>query len=70
MRLSSFALLLGASTLGAAEGNSADTDAETTTFNGQEVPPLLELTPDNFDEISKSTKNVIVKYYRYDSSTN
>ena len=74
MRLSSFALLLGASTLGAAEEDSAaraaDTDAETTTFNGQEVPPLLELTPDNFDEISKSTKNVIVKYYRYDSSTN
>ena len=73
MRLSSFALFLGASTLGAAERNSAadvdaDTDVETTTFNGQEVPPLLEVTPDNIDEVKNGTKNVVVKYYRYDPS--
>lgn len=70
MRLASFALLLGASVLGAAQAIGASApdgvDKDTTTFNGKKVPPLLELTPDNFDKEVNVTKYLVVKYYRYD----
>lgn len=69
MRLSSLALLLGASTLGATQKNAAAHDkveAEGTTFDGQRVPPVLELNPDNFNEVTKGTKNVVIKYFRYE----
>ncbi|KAK8080009.1 thioredoxin [Apiospora hydei] len=67
MRLASFALLLGASVLGAAQaiGASAPDDVakENTHFNGKKVPPLLELTADNFDKEVNVTKYLLVKYY-------
>ncbi|RYO77487.1 hypothetical protein DL762_009224 [Monosporascus cannonballus] len=67
MRLSTIALFLGASALGAAQANDAETDPEpereNTVFNGQSVPPLLELTPDNFEKQTKVSKNLVVKYF-------
>lgn len=67
MRLSTIALFLGASALGAAQANGAETDPdperENTVFNGQSVPPLLELTPDNFEKETKASKNLVVKYF-------
>ncbi|RYO86826.1 hypothetical protein DL764_008939 [Monosporascus ibericus] len=67
MRLSTIALFLGASALGAAQANDAETnpdpERENTVFNGQSVPPLLELTPDNFEKEVKASKNLVVKYF-------
>ncbi|RYP15266.1 hypothetical protein DL767_010344 [Monosporascus sp. MG133] len=67
MRLSTIALFLGASALGAAQANDAETDPdperENTVFNGQSVPPLLEVTPDNFEKETKASKNLVVKYF-------
>jgi protein disulfide-isomerase len=69
MRLPSFALLLGAATLGAAQALDAETGndpmQENTYFNGKKVPPLLELTELNFDEEIKKTTYTVVKYFRY-----
>lgn len=68
MRLASLALLLGASALGAAQavGTDVQDDAskENTYFNGLRVPPLLELTGDNFAEEVNRTKFLVVKYFR------
>ncbi|KAI1491657.1 thioredoxin-like protein [Biscogniauxia mediterranea] len=67
MRLRSLALWLSAAALGAAQlvGPGADNiqDKENTYFNGKKVPPLLELTPDNFDKEVRSTKYMVVKYF-------
>ncbi|KAK8119063.1 thioredoxin [Apiospora kogelbergensis] len=67
MRLASLALLLGASVLGAAQAIGPaipdDVAKDSTHFNGKKVPPLLELTADNFDKEVNLTKYLVVKYY-------
>ncbi|QPG94813.1 hypothetical protein C2857_007043 [Epichloe festucae Fl1] len=67
MRLSVLALLASALALARAESlGESDTDEsapKSTTFNSQTVPPLLELTPQNWkDEVNK-TKWLMVKFY-------
>ena len=37
---------------------------EATYFNSQKVPPLLELTPDNFEDELKKSKFLLIKHYR------
>ncbi|KAI0160995.1 thioredoxin-like protein [Hypoxylon sp. FL1284] len=67
MRLASLALFLSAAVFGSAQANGADTssdsDKDVTYFNGKKVPPLLELTADNFDKELQSSKYVVVKYF-------
>lgn len=65
---SSLALFLGASALGVARASTDPDERQTTVFNGQKVPALLELTPDNFDATVKGTKNLVVKYFRYEQA--
>lgn len=62
-------LLLGAVTHVAAEEEvdeeiPADYSLDTTQFDGKSVPPLLELTPDNYDTEIKKSKYLMVKHYR------
>lgn len=72
MRLSSLAwgLLLGAAARVAAQDDDYDDEIpedkslETTTFDGIKVPPMLELTPDNFESEIKKSKYMLVKHYR------
>lgn len=71
MRLSSlvWGLLLGAITHVSAQDEEdeeipADYSQETTTFDGKRVPPILELTPDNFATEIKGSKYMLVKHYR------
>lgn len=69
MRLSVLALLASALALARAGSlDEFDTDEsapKSTTFNSQTVPPLLDLTPQNWkDEVNK-TKWLMVKFYRY-----
>ncbi len=68
MRLASLALFLSAAILGSAQAigteTSDDPDRENTYFNGKRVPPLLELTSENFDKEIKQSKFVVVKYFR------
>ncbi|KAI1450549.1 thioredoxin-like protein [Annulohypoxylon stygium] len=65
--LASLALFLSAAALGTAQAIGAETsdspDRENTYFNGKRVPPLLELTADNFDKEVKLSKFLVVKYY-------
>ncbi|KAL7628011.1 hypothetical protein AAE478_002207 [Parahypoxylon ruwenzoriense] len=67
MRLASLALLLSAAALGTAQAIGAETsdspDRENTYFNGKRVPPLLELTADNFDDEVKLSEFLVVKYF-------
>ncbi|KAH9891451.1 thioredoxin-like protein [Xylariomycetidae sp. FL2044] len=67
MRLSSIAVLLSAAALGTAQAIDADTvndpSKENTYFNGHRVPPLLELTTDNFDKEVQLSKFMVVKYF-------
>ncbi|OAA58095.1 disulfide isomerase [Niveomyces insectorum RCEF 264] len=62
MKLPPFSSLLGVFALGsvvataAAAAESSQGDAKPTTFDGIEVPPLLQLTPKNFDDYLKKTK--------------
>ena len=42
-----------------------DDVAEYTKFNDVSIPPLIELTPDNWEKESKSSKWLMVKHYRY-----
>ncbi|KAI2621502.1 thioredoxin-like protein [Hypomontagnella submonticulosa] len=67
MRLASLALFFGAAALGAAQAIGSESkdnpDKENTYFNGKKVPPLLELTPNNFDEEVKQSKLLVVKYF-------
>jgi protein disulfide-isomerase len=59
-------LALGATALAASQGRKGKADADgNTTFNGVKVPPLLEITPDNFEKEVHATKHVIIKHYRY-----
>ncbi|KAK7754129.1 hypothetical protein SLS62_003975 [Diatrype stigma] len=66
---SPLALLLGASALGVAGASTDPDERQTTVFNGQKVPALLELTPDNFDATVKATKNLVVKYFSESGET-
>ncbi|KAH8203193.1 hypothetical protein TruAng_002598 [Truncatella angustata] len=72
MRLSSLALWLGASVLGAAQAIGAeknnDPKAENTYFDGKKVPPLLELTADNFASEVAKTKFLVTLYEYYYTS--
>ncbi|KAK4125551.1 thioredoxin-like protein [Parathielavia appendiculata] len=65
MRLSTWPLLLGAAALVAAESADLDEDPvrENTYFNGKKVPPMLELTPDNWEKEYNASKYLIVKHY-------
>ncbi|KAI1319329.1 thioredoxin-like protein [Xylariaceae sp. FL0255] len=68
MRLASLALLLGAARVAIAQA-IRDPGAEDlpegfyTRFNDQKVPPLLELTADNFDDELKASKFMVIKFF-------
>lgn len=72
MKLSSlvWGLLLGAAVHVAGQEEEeeeeipADYSQEYTTFDGKTVPPILELTPDNFEKEIKGSKYMLVKHYR------
>lgn len=71
MKLSSlvWGLLLGAITHVAAQDEEeeeipADYSQEYTEFDGKQVPPVLELTPNNYDKEIKASKYMLVKHYR------
>lgn len=68
MRLFDLTFLFGAAALVAAQSPSMDDDEEPvktpTYFNGKEVPPMLELTPSNWDKELKASKYLMVKHYR------
>jgi len=60
--------LFGATVLGLAT-RKPKTDAEgNTMFNGVKVPPLLEITPDNFEKEKTVSKYLLIKHYRYDTT--
>ena len=60
------AFLAVLATLGRAQSlGERDPDKEGTTFNGLSVPPLLELTPANWDKEIKQSRWMLVKHYRY-----
>ncbi|KAK4245226.1 thioredoxin-like protein [Corynascus novoguineensis] len=68
MRLFNLTLLFGAAALVVARSPDFDDDddeapREATSFNGKEVPPMLELTPDNWDSELKASKYLMVKHY-------
>ncbi len=67
MRLFSALRLLGAVALGAtaaiAKKDDSD-DVASTTFDGIEVPPMLSLTPKNFEDQLNNTKVLVVKSYK------
>jgi len=67
MRFASITLLLGAVPWGVTAGadeKPSDVTRENTYFDGKKVPPILELTPDNFKTESKASKWLMVKHYR------
>ncbi|KAK4157313.1 thioredoxin-like protein [Chaetomidium leptoderma] len=65
MRLLNWSLLFGAAALVVAESLDDDEDAprENTYFNGKKVPPMLELTPDNWEKEHAASKYLMVKHY-------
>lgn len=64
MRPHVLAFLAGLATLGRAQSlGERDPDKEGTTFNGLSVPPLLELTPANWDKEIKQSRWMLVKHY-------
>lgn len=70
MRFLPFTLLLGAATWAATVASSAsdseeDLTRENTYFNGKKVPPLLELTEDNWDKEVNASQYLLVKYFKY-----
>jgi protein disulfide-isomerase len=67
MRLLNFSFLLGAAALVAGsppEPAEEDATRENTYFNGKKVPPMLELTPANWEKEVKASKYLMVKHYR------
>ena len=67
MRLLDLTLLFGAAALVVAESPDLDDDEpakEATVFDGKKVPPMLELTPDNWEKEHKASKYLLVKHYR------
>ncbi|KAF7558730.1 hypothetical protein G7046_g5431 [Stylonectria norvegica] len=65
MRLSPLAILAGASALARAQSLSEVTDSKipSTTFNSINVPPLLELTPANWESEINQTQWLLIKHY-------
>ncbi|KAM4056810.1 thioredoxin domain-containing protein [Hirsutella rhossiliensis] len=64
MRLHVFALLVGLAAPGWAQSSEEqDAKPHDTIFDGITVPPLLELTPSNWNEESKKTRWLAVKHY-------
>lgn len=64
MRFSNW-LLFGAAALVAAEPPEDEEDVpQITNFNGKLVPPMLELTPNNWEKEVKASKYLMVKHYR------
>ncbi|CAK7205769.1 hypothetical protein SEUCBS139899_008548 [Sporothrix eucalyptigena] len=68
MRLSSLLPFLGVAAVGVAAADSKPADAKTeedkpTTFDGVEVPAIVNITPKNFDEYLNSTNYLFVKHY-------
>ncbi|KAK3997403.1 thioredoxin-like protein [Cladorrhinum sp. PSN332] len=65
MRLLNLSFLLGAAALVAGSPEPAEEDAtqENTYFNGKKVPPMLELTPANWEKEVKASKFLMVKHY-------
>lgn len=72
MRSSILSLLASALTLVGAEASGAsetEKDAvQSTIFNNQTVPPLVELTPSNWADEVKKSKWLLVKHFRYDAT--
>jgi protein disulfide-isomerase len=68
MRFLPLTLLLGAARWATAVASEAEVEEdltrENTYFNAIKVPPLLELTPDNWDAELKVSKLLLVKHYR------
>lgn len=61
-------LFLGAARLAVAASTTTTTEAEDdvteyTKFNDVSIPPLIELTPDNWEKESKASKWLMVKHY-------
>lgn len=62
--------MFGAAALVAGQSYDFDDDddeeapREPTVFNGKQVPPMIELTPDNWEKEHKATKYLMVKHYR------
>ncbi|PNY26060.1 Uncharacterized protein TCAP_04004 [Tolypocladium capitatum] len=64
MRPNALALLAGVAALGRAQSlGDRDPNKEGTTFNSVAVPPLLELTPSNWETESRQSRWLLVKYY-------
>ncbi|KAL2024548.1 hypothetical protein VTK56DRAFT_7591 [Thermocarpiscus australiensis] len=66
MRLFNFSLLLGAAALALASPPEVDEDdapRESTYFNGKKVPPMLELTPDNWEKEIRASRFLMVKHF-------
>lgn len=66
MRFSPLATLAGLSAFVLAE-EVKNPVSEPSVFNGKTVPPLLELTPANWEEQAKKNKFMMVKHFRYDA---
>jgi protein disulfide-isomerase len=65
MRLFTLPLLFSAAALVVADSTDDDEEArEATHFNGIKVPPMLELTPANWEKEYKASKYLLVKHYR------
>lgn len=66
MRLSPLALLAGAWALARAQSLTEEDDPkkENTYFNSIKVPPLLELSPANWEAETSQTRWMMVKHYR------
>jgi len=66
MRLFTLPLLFSAAALVVADSADADDEEprEATHFNGIKVPPMLELTPENWEKEYKVSKYLLVKHYR------
>lgn len=65
MRLRSLALVAASAAHAWAQSLSGDADSKDfTEFDSVKVPPLLELTPSNFEEEMNQTRFLMVKHYR------
>lgn len=70
MRLTPFTLLSGFAAFGllgsAAAADDEDSKAPANTyFDSVAVPPLIDLTPDNWEKEVGKSKWLLVKHYRY-----
>lgn len=73
MRLLNLSFLFGAVALVAgasSEPEEEDPMRENTYFNGKKVPPMLEITPANWEKEAKASKFLVVKHYRYSQLPN